>query len=486
MFSHWLRSSRPYVGVVLLCLAAVLPASAPASAPDQSLEKAGTGARTENRPPNILFIMTDQQHAGMMSCAGNPHLKTPAMDRLARDGIRFTCAYAANPVCVPSRISMATGVMPGRLGVFSNGMKADVPLDVDAHSLGKLIKSAGYDTFYGGKVHMCPELAPLSAGYDEYFKDQRDGLPAACIEFIKRQREKPFFVVASFINPHDICFAYSAYKGRSPKGKQSVEHLYRQAAALPLDELPPLPDNYAIPADEPHAIESHLRPRAVTPAGTMRKEYDERQWRIYRWIYCRLTEQVDRHIGLILDAVNSNELEDKTLIVFTSDHGNMDASHRLASKGLFYDESVGVPLLMKYKGTIPPGTVDEHLVSNGLDILPTLCDYAGIAVPTTLLGKSLRPVAEGKHTDKWRPYVVSENRTGRMIRSQRYKYCVYTEGAIRESLVDMRNDPGEMKNLALLPEYENALFQHRSYLHQWIEKSGDLQARTFAIEAARQ
>jgi len=94
--------------------------------------------------------MTDQQHVGMMSCAGNPHLKTPAMDRLARDGIRFANAYAANPVCVPSRISMATGVMPGRLGVFSNGMKADVPLDVDAHSLGKLIKSAGYDTFYGG------------------------------------------------------------------------------------------------------------------------------------------------------------------------------------------------------------------------------------------------------------------------------------------------------------------------------------------------
>ena len=486
MFSHWLRSSRAYVGVVLLCLAAVLPASALASAPDQSLEEAGTGARTKNRPPNILFIMTDQQHAGMMSCAGNPHLQTPAMDRLARDGIRFTNAYAANPVCVPSRISMATGVMPGRLGVFSNGMKADVPHDVDAHSLGKLIKSAGYDTFYGGKVHMCAELAPLSAGYDEYCKDQRDGLPAACIEFIEGKREKPFFVVASFINPHDICFAYRAYKGRSPKGKQSVEHLYRQAAALPLDELPPLPENYAIPAAEPHAIESNLSPRAVTPAGTMRKEYDQRQWRLYRWIYCRLTEQVDRHIGLILDAVKRNGLEDKTLIVFTSDHGNMDASHRLASKGLFYDESVGVPLLMKYKGAIPPGTVDEHLVSNGLDILPTLCDFAGVAVPTTLLGRSLRPIAEGKRVDEWRPYVVSENHTGRMIRSRRYKYCVYTEGAIRESLVDMWNDPGEMTNLALFPEYNNALFEHWSYLDQWIEKSGDTQARTFAVGAARE
>ncbi len=108
--------------------------------------------------------------------------------------------------------------------------------------------------------------------------------------------------------------------------KQSVEHFYRQAAALPLDELPPLPGNYVIPPEEPHAIESNLSPRAVTPAGTLRAEYDQRQWRIYRWIYCRLTEQVDRHIGQILDAVKRNGLEDDTLIVFTSDHGNMDAS----------------------------------------------------------------------------------------------------------------------------------------------------------------
>ncbi len=486
MFSHRLRSLWVYGVVILPCLAVALPVSSLAKSPDPSSEGADTGAATTSKSPNMLLIVTDQQHAGMMSCAGNPYLKTPAMDSLARDGIQFANAYAANPVCVPSRISMATGVMPGRLGVFNNGMKADVPHDVDAHSLGKLIKGAGYDTFYGGKVHMCAELAPPRAGYDEYYKDQREDLPAACIEFIERKREKPFFVVASFINPHDICFAYSAHKGRSPKGKQSVEHLYRQAAALPLDELPPLPGNYAIPPAEPHAIASHLSPRAVTPAGTMRKEYDQREWRIYRWIYCRLTEQVDRHIGQILDAVKRNGLEDETLIVFTSDHGNMDASHRLASKGLFYDESAGVPMLMKYGGVISPGTVDEHLVSNGLDILPTLCDYAGVAVPKTLLGRSLRPIAEGNRVDSWREYVVSENHTGRMIRSQRYKYCVYTEGEIPESLVDMQDDPGEMKNLALSPEYKDALFEHRRYLDRWIEESGDMQARTFAVEVARE
>ena len=133
----------------------------------------------EDRRPNILLIITDQQHAEMMSCAGNRFLRTPAMDSLARDGIRFTNAYVTNPVCVPSRISMATGVMAGRLGVLNNGVKAIVPAEVDNNSLGKLVKRAGYDTFYGGKVHMCPELNPIDAGYDEYFKDQRDALPGA-------------------------------------------------------------------------------------------------------------------------------------------------------------------------------------------------------------------------------------------------------------------------------------------------------------------
>ena len=438
-----------------------------------------------NKRPNILFIMTDQQHAGMMSCTGNKWLKTPAMDSLARDGIRFEGAYVANPVCVPSRMSMATGVMPGRFGVFSNGMNAKIPPEVNRNSLGKIIRRAGYDTFYGGKVHMCRELVPRNAGYDAFEPDSRDKLPTACIEFIRKRRSKPFFAVASFINPHDICYAYIAHKGGGRKNMPRVDKMYRKASSLRPEQLPPLPENYAVPPGEPEAVEAHMGRKAVTPAITMREEYDEKQWRIYRWIYCRLTELVDRHIGRILGAVKEAGQERRTLIVFTSDHGNMDASHRLASKGLFYDESVRVPFLMTCKGVIPKGKVDtKHLVATGLDILPTLCDYAGVAVPKSLLGRSLRPIAEGKPAGDWRPYVASENRWGRMIRSERFKYCVYDSGTNRESLVDMKNDPGEMKNLASDPEYKEALAQHRRHLNDWIRQSGDAEARALAAPAA--
>ncbi len=429
--------------------------------------------------PNILFIMTDQHHARMLSSAGNPYLKTRALDSMAKSGIRFSRAYVTNPVCVPSRISMATGMMAGR---FGKGMRATIPKKVSDNSLGKLIKSGGYDTFYGGKVHMAPSLVPIKAGYDEYCKDQRDKLPGACIEFMTRKRDKPFFAVASFINPHDICFAYNA---RQPnrKGKPLVDKLYQEAQALPADKLPPLPKNSAIPEREPDAIEATMKVTAVTPAKLIRKDYNERDWRNYRWIYCRLTERVDAQIGRLLDALKKNGLEKNTLVIFTSDHGDMDGSHRLASKNLFYENSVGVPFTMQYKGVIPTGVVDDKsLISNGLDVLPTLCDYAGVSVPNYLLGRSLRPLAENQEDNARRPYVVAENNTGRMIRSDHYKYCVYTSGKIRESLVDLRADPGEMKNLAGKAGFEKHLNRHREFLKQWIKESNDVTAKTFAIE----
>lgn len=422
--------------------------------------------------PNILFIMTDQQHARMMSCAGNACLKTPAMDSLAEKGIRFEKAYCTNPVCAPSRISMVTGMMSCRLGADDNAMSKQIealPPEVVASSMGNAMKQAGYDTFYGGKIHLCKGLEPLEAGYDEFFADERGALPAACVDFIQRDREKPFFAVASFINPHDICFAHRALNGVNT---QDVIKLREEALRLPEDALPTLPENYAIPETESPAILANLDPDAITPAPTMRREYDEKEWRINRWIYHRLTERVDREIGEILDGLREAGLEEDTLVIFTSDHGNMDASHRLASKSAPYEESVGVPFILQYGGRIPAGQVDgENPVSSGLDILPTLYDYAGLPKPDHLLGQSLRPLAEAGRADDRRPYVPSENDWFRMIRSRQYKYCAFSGG--EEMLVDLEADPGEMENLASNPQYEAQLAEHRALFADWSRLSGD-------------
>ncbi len=226
----------------------------------------------------------------------------------------------------------------------------------------------------------------------------------------------------------------------------------------------------------------NLKVDAVTPAKLIREDYTDRDWRNYRWIYCRLTERVDAQIGELMEGLRENGLEENTLIVFTADHGDMDGSHRLASKNVFYEESVGVPFLMQYKGVIPAGVVDrQSLVSNGLDTLPTLCDFASIPVPEYLLGRSLRSVAELGRESQPKPYVVAENNTGRMLRTLRFKYCVYHEGENRESLVDLQKDPGEMNNLAGNPEYKAVLDQHRRYLLEWIAASKDEEAKAFAV-----
>lgn len=148
----------------------------------------------ESEQPNILLILTDQHHSNMLSCAGNPYLKTKALDSMAKSGIRFSEAYVTNPVCVPSRISLATGRMAGRLGVFYNGEKAMITKDDHKNSLGMLVKSAGYDTFYGGKVNLPKELNPLNAGYDEYFKNDREELLEACIQFMTKKRDNPYLL----------------------------------------------------------------------------------------------------------------------------------------------------------------------------------------------------------------------------------------------------------------------------------------------------
>jgi choline-sulfatase len=234
-----------------------------------------------------------------------------------------------------------------------------------------------------------------------------------------------------------------------------------------------VPANYEVPELESECImQKYINPRPFQ--AYTRTKWTQNQWRLHRWAYCRLTEMVDEKIGILLDALREAGLEKNTLVVFTSDHGDMDSAHRLEHKQVLYEESVRVPFIMSYKGTIPEGKVDDtHLVSNGLDLLPTLCDYVGIDIPKGRPGKSVRSLAEGKPVKRWRKFVAVESHYGRMVRTDRFKYCIHDSGKHAEQLIDLKNDPGEMKNLAEIEEYKDVLKTHRRVLQKWIERIDD-------------
>lgn len=416
--------------------------------------------------PNIIYIYTDQLSETMMSCAGNKYVNTPAMDYIAKNGIRFTRAYTPNPVCSPARVSLMTGRFPGYFS-DKNGNQVrenvgsmkipEVSDEVKSTTIAAYLKKAGYDLVYGGKEHLPPSLTPKELGFHDITNDERDILAQNAADYITQTHENPYFMLVSLINPHDICymairdFANSELSDRIlAKGHTEIATLDK-ALELPegisrerfFEEVcPPLPPNFEPQEDEALAIGYLIDRRPFRRSA--REEYSEEQWRMHRWAYSRLTEVVDAQIQVILDAITESGQEENTLIIFSSDHGDNDASHKLEHKTVLYEESANIPFMAMWKGHIPAGQVNNlNLVSNGLDILPTICDYAGISAQTDPRGRSLRPLFEGKEVE-WRKTLGVEGEISRMVVSEDgYKYVNYDVIAAEERLMDLNIDPFE-------------------------------------------
>ena len=442
----------------------------------------GQGDSGAAKRPNLLVIVTDQQYAGMLSCTGNRWLKTPAMDSLAASGVRFELAYAANPVCLPSRFSLMTGLYPSAVGVRHNGSRpAPAVKDMPVRSMGWLFRKVGYETAYGGKVHLPGPMRDVSKlGFSVIARNERDGLADACATFLGRERDKPFLLIASFINPHDICYmairdhnAKSGLGARMPK--PMLEAMTPPAGVSREDfvakHCPPLPANFEPPAGEPEGVTDLLKLRPFRMHA--RKNWGADKWRIHRWAYCRLTERVDAQIGKVLAALRKAGLEENTVVIFTSDHGDLDGAHRLEHKTMFYEEASRVPMIVTQKGRTKAGGVDKaHLVSSGIDLIPTMCDYAGIDPPKDLPGRSVRALAEGRKPEAdWRDELVVENQNHYMLHTGRHKYALFDRGANREMLVDLKTDPGEMKNLAADAAHGKTLADHRRRLTAYLKKN---------------
>lgn len=441
-------------------------------------------SRNASDRPNILFIFTDQQTYRAMSCAGNPHLATPAMDRLAKEGVRFENAYCTSPVCGPARSSLITSRMPHETGVEWNGQS----MSPGIQNMGHIFSENGYRAVWAGKWHL-PESYPLRAGAKDKKIDGFEVLPFydssknypewgygdvtdepladAVATFLKQPQEKPFLLGVSFCNPHDCC-----YLTRRPERYPAPDEIE--------EPLPPLPHNYGINPTEP---EFYAQKRVMDHYGDellLSKDWGESEWRVYLWNYYRMTERVDAAIARVLDALDKAGLTENTLVLFTSDHGDGVASHRWTAKLSVYEESVRIPFIMRWPQQIPSGTVNRtHLISQ-LDVLPTFCDAAGIPALPSFHGAGILPIIK-RPNSTWTDYVATEladdkldqSRKGRMIRTAQYKYNVFSHGARNEQLFDIKYDPGETQNLAFEPSLKHIVDEHRALLREWMRETTD-------------
>lgn len=450
--------------------------------------------RHSARRPNIIYIFTDQQSANMMSCAGNDWLKTPAMDYIAENGIRFTRAYTTNPVCSPARVSLMTGRFAGyfkddqRNEVRENRGSMKIPQvtkEVLNTTIASYLKKANYELYFGGKEHLPKSLTVKALGFKDFSDDERDEVAREAAKVIKTKHDKPYFMVVSLINPHDICYMALRQMATSKSDAQilkraNVELIMLDSAMKIPDGVgaeeffksycPPLPINYEPQLGEPEAVKKliHLRPFRKNA----RENFTENQWRHHRYAYHRLTEFVDDQVQTILDAVMGSGEEENTLIIFSSDHGDMSASHRMEHKSTLYEESANIPFMAMWKGHIPAGRVDdENLVSNGLDLLPTVCDYAGITGVSDPRGKSLRPLFAGKEV-KWRETLGVESEIGKMVIDKNgLKYIRYDAAGFEEQLLNLKVDPFETTHFTNDSKYKKQLKKLRKiYEKEWFQE----------------
>jgi choline-sulfatase len=355
-----------------------------------------------------------------------------------------------------------TGLYPSAIGLRSNNPARDVrvlPECITGNGLGTLLKRGGYHAVYGGKEHL-PKMNAEALGFDYFCRDDRDGLADHCAAYIREYRDdKPFAMVASFINPHDIClFAISDFADECEYARRITDNQpvavdsVRNAAKIPqgmnptvfFDTLcPPLPGNHVPSPDEPEAIP--LLQSEKNFKVLARERYTEEEWRLHRWAYAKLTESVDAQIGRVLDALIDSGRWDDTVIVFTSDHGDMGTSHKMEHKECLYQECIKVPLIVKGLSGKARGTVNDSLVSNGLDCVRTVMDYSGIEKPGYLTGVSLLPAAEGAPYAK-REELVIEGPIGIAAMDGRHKYVRYDKGERNEQFYDLAVNSGEMYN----------------------------------------
>lgn len=418
----------------------------------------------EAKKPNVILIITDQQTAGAMSCADNPYLRTPAMDGLAEDGIRFTNAYSPFPLSGPCRCSLLTGCYPSTIGVLGNGI--GIKKQYSDNGIGHRMADAGYECLYAGKFHAPEQSVPENIGFTKICNFIHDPeIPGHVSKALdKYDGSKPLFLVVNFNNPHEIC--------QDKHGEPM-----KMTGAIPEVDpclYPPLPENFERTDADPDVLNLEVECGGQLAHYPVCR-FSPQDWQRYLYRYYRLVERADDFIGQVIDAIKSHDLYDDSIIIFCSDHGDGAAAHEWNGKWALTEESVNVPMIIKTpKGKGPKGIVNnEALVTIGPDLYTTFCDCAGVSLDTrTYVGSSLLPVIYGKE-EKTHDDIFIETKMnfakldGWSVRAGKYKYSLYQGGRNNEALFDIDADRLEMHNLIDDPAYADILKDCRYRMFKW-------------------
>jgi len=455
------------------------------------------------RPPNVLLLMTDQHRFDCLGCAGNPVLETPNLDWIASRGALFTRAYTACPSCVPARASLITGMSQWHTGILGMG-RGQGPMGVGFdHTLPGELARAGWHTQGIGKMHFFPQRAlngfhhtlldesgrrqdpDFVSDYQRWFEANCGGdfgfvdhgidwnswmaRPWHAPEFLhptnwtvqeslrfleRRDPTQPFFLMTSFARPHSPYDAprwyFDLYERKGPP--------------------PPVVGSWASCHDVPGDAARPDAWRGVRSPEEIRRA---------RAGYYGQIHHIDHQIGRLLMAMRRLGVLDNTLIIFTSDHGDMLGDHNLWRKTYAYEGSAHVPFIVSLPASwrAPRGlTVDAPVMLR--DIMPTVLDVVGLDIPETVDGLSLRPWLEGRRPAAWREYVhgehctcYSEEQEMQYVTDGRYKYIWFPRTGA-EQLFDLVEDPGETRNLADDPDAAPLVRRWRARLIAELEPRG--------------
>ncbi|MBN2601947.1 MAG: sulfatase-like hydrolase/transferase [Candidatus Marinimicrobia bacterium] len=442
---------------------------------------------TGKRKPNILFIMSDDHAAHAISCYGSKINATPQLDRLASEGMRFDNCFCTNGICAPSRASILTGKYNHLNGMLDNKLE----FDGKQQTLPKLLKPAGYQTAMIGKWHLKSEptgfdyykvlpgqgkyfdpLFQINGNWPETTEEKgyvTDIITDEAIQFMRNaDSEKPFLLMCHHKAPH---------RPWQPDPKHWAQFKDRE-----IPEPPTLFDDYKGKAsavkNAEMTLERHMHPLdtggVIAPENLKGKDLVRWRYQLYMRNYLACIASIDDNIGRILDFLKTSGLEENTIVIYTSDQGFFLGDHGWFDKRFMYEESLQMPLIIRYPGVVPKGQVNEDMALN-VDFAPTFLDFAGVEIPTDIQGESFRKILQGRTPKNWRQsayYHYYEYPAWHMvdahygIRTKRYKLIHYYGYTDEWEFFDLQDDPQEMNNCYHSPEYQDLIKKLKIELYQ--------------------